>query len=83
MCEMVLKPESKILMWQLDRILGTDPQLNGEMEMTPPGMLERPELSPEERRREAVEFYNLLRGALKVFEDLDQPINSTACCIAI
>ena len=67
MCETVLKPESKVLMWSLDRILGTDPQLNGEMEMAPAGMLERPELTEEERQRDARAFYELSREALRIF----------------
>jgi hypothetical protein len=76
MCETVLKPESKILMRQLDRILGTDPQVNGEMEMTPEVPVV-PELSPEERRHKAVDFYNLVRSSLGILEDLGQPLSST------
>ena len=69
--EKVLLPESRILMWQCDRI---DPQPHEPEADVPPGP---PELSEEDRRAKARAHYELTREALLILESLGQPLSVT------
>jgi hypothetical protein len=64
--EKVLLPESRILMWQCDRI---DPEPNGE----PPGPPEPPERSQEAQDVEMLAYYALTKEALQILVDLGCP----------
>jgi hypothetical protein len=67
--EKVLLPESRILMWQCDRI---DPQPHEPEADIPPGP---PALSEEDRVARARADYSLLREALQILEEIGQPLS--------
>jgi hypothetical protein len=66
--EKVLPPESRILMWQLDRC---DPQPNGD---PVPDLPERPTLSDEEKLAQTTASYDLLVEAIQILTSLGVPL---------
>jgi hypothetical protein len=62
-------------------VLNTQFKMLGAMALlpatAPPALASPAIISEEDRHREAVEYYNLVRGGLKVLEDLGQPLSPT------
>jgi hypothetical protein len=67
--EKVMMPDSRILMWQVDRI---DPNPNGETQQ--PDVPGAPELTEEEKVRQTAARIDLFRAALKIAGELEMPL---------